>query len=728
MMEDPHGRIVAHFDLDAFYVGCEREANPSLIGLPVAVSQYNPLGNLKEVRREEIERRLIVTPEKPGSGDQNGSLIAVSYEARACEVKRNMRVSEAVTQCPSLCVVQVPVKHGKADLTIYRHASERVLSKLIEGVEECALTKDAAKKILVEKASIDEIYVDLTSVVDEYIHLRFSSPSCTMAENNKHWDQILDIFGAKATTIGGLDAPTASQSADGLSKDELRRGSSLQVKNGLGSGSKHWWNRKRGWTEEEIRLAVGAGIACQARANVAEAFFVATPHKGRQPTYTLSAGISHNKTLAKLASGMRKPNSQTICCADAMSLRKLFHPLPLGRIRGLGGKLGQKVSERLNISTVGELAEIPLSHLRTAVDEGTAQFLYDISRGRCRDPVNQRTAVKSIGCGKTFRGALAFSPKDVRTVERWVKELSDELKERLIEDRNKNCRVPQNFGVTIKYGGKHVSKSSSSMPRDEKYREVAVQLVQDIVSQCNLSTAIDGTRPLIEGLTIFVGSFIGVASGNNSITAAFGRATSGSRDISGKSSSPASPKMPQASPREASQTTFPSANTKHPVINKYSIQEAFAKGAKKNNNIASPLQEGKSSLLPSSSVPSDNLDPSVDPDVFRQLPVHIQNEIRATNSRGCTKNGASSREKKGTSDGMISSWLKGASRIPGENTPTHDQAIDKDVFAELPKEIQAEILRSPRNQLRRPKKKARSIDAFFRPNQTRSQTDSNNKT
>lgn len=45
------------------------------------------------------------------------SIIAVSYEARAHGVTRNMWVEDAKKLCPDLQVARVRESHGKADLT-----------------------------------------------------------------------------------------------------------------------------------------------------------------------------------------------------------------------------------------------------------------------------------------------------------------------------------------------------------------------------------------------------------------------------------------------------------------------------------------------------------------------------------------------------------------------------------------------------------------------------------
>lgn len=55
--------------------------------------------------------------------------------------------------------------------------------------------------------------------------------------------------------------------------------------------------------------------------------------------YRASAGISHNKTLAKLASAANKPNAQT-----AVPVRYIGNALknyPIKKIRFMGRKLGE---------------------------------------------------------------------------------------------------------------------------------------------------------------------------------------------------------------------------------------------------------------------------------------------------------------------------------------------------------------------------------------------------
>ena len=90
-------RVVAHIDMDCFYVQVERNLDPRIAGRPSAVAQYNPFGDLKTLPIEANRLDLA----------NHGALIAVSYEARALGVKRNMSRAEARRIAPHLLIVQV---------------------------------------------------------------------------------------------------------------------------------------------------------------------------------------------------------------------------------------------------------------------------------------------------------------------------------------------------------------------------------------------------------------------------------------------------------------------------------------------------------------------------------------------------------------------------------------------------------------------------------------------
>ena len=132
-------RVVALIDMDCFYCQVESRLNEELRGKPMAVVQYNSW--------------------------KGGGIIAVNYEARAFGVTRQMRGDEAKKKCEDIILVKVPEVRGKADLTKYRDAGKEVIEVLLQfgGI--------------VERASIDEAYLDLSELVENELQALVSSES-----------------------------------------------------------------------------------------------------------------------------------------------------------------------------------------------------------------------------------------------------------------------------------------------------------------------------------------------------------------------------------------------------------------------------------------------------------------------------------------------------------------------------------------------------------------------
>eukprot|EP00983_Pelagomonas_calceolata_P001860 61885-Pelagomonas_calceolata.AAC.1 len=84
----------------------EAQRNKALQGLPLAVVQYDPYSSLRDL--DANANRLKGQDEKVGN-----SIIALSYEAKACGVTRTMSGVKARTLCKDLRLIQVPVAHGK---------------------------------------------------------------------------------------------------------------------------------------------------------------------------------------------------------------------------------------------------------------------------------------------------------------------------------------------------------------------------------------------------------------------------------------------------------------------------------------------------------------------------------------------------------------------------------------------------------------------------------------
>ncbi len=109
-------RAIVHMDLDTFFVSCVRLENPQFNGIPLIVG-----------------------------GGERGVVASCSYEARYFGVRSAMPIRMAMQLCPQAKIV-------KGDMELFSNKSHEV-TQIIE-----------EHSPLVEKASIDEFYLDITGM------------------------------------------------------------------------------------------------------------------------------------------------------------------------------------------------------------------------------------------------------------------------------------------------------------------------------------------------------------------------------------------------------------------------------------------------------------------------------------------------------------------------------------------------------------------------------------
>lgn len=113
---------------------------------------------------------------------------------------------------------------------------------------------------------------------------------------------------------------------------------------------------------------------------------------------TSSAGVAPNKFLAKLASGMNKPNGLTVVKPEDIS--DFIIKLPVRKIPGIGRKTEEQMA-RLGISTIAQLQDVPLERL-TKIFGKSGSWFYDVARGIDDRRVVPDRERKSIGSEDTF--------------------------------------------------------------------------------------------------------------------------------------------------------------------------------------------------------------------------------------------------------------------------------------------------------------------------------------
>ncbi|VVC96623.1 unnamed protein product, partial [Leptidea sinapis] len=182
--------------------------------------------------------------------------------------------------------------------------------------------------------------------------------------------------------------------------------------------------------EHAMSLLVGAWIVSEIR----EAVY-------RETGYQCSAGIAHNKILAKLVCGMNKPNKQTVLPKHSINL--LYKSLPIKKVKHLGGKFGDHVCQVLSVKLMGELQTFTERELQSRLDEKNGTWLYNIARGVDLEPVQARFNPKSIGCCKQLRGKSALT--DLMSLKKNPKQMVVSFSLQLSEGRDSSSSRSYNF-------------------------------------------------------------------------------------------------------------------------------------------------------------------------------------------------------------------------------------------------------------------------------------------
>ena len=114
---------------------------------------------------------------------------------------------------------------------------------------------------------------------------------------------------------------------------------------------------------------------------------------------TCSVGVATNKFIAKLASDACKPDGLLMVPPDRVL--SFLHPLPVERVWGVGAKTAQALRS-LGISTVGDLANVPVGTLEKLLGAAHGAALAELAWGRDNRDVHVDAPDKSIGSEVTF--------------------------------------------------------------------------------------------------------------------------------------------------------------------------------------------------------------------------------------------------------------------------------------------------------------------------------------
>jgi DNA polymerase-4 len=155
---------------------------------------------------------------------------------------------------------------------------------------------------------------------------------------------------------------------------------------------------------------------------------------------TCSVGVAPTKFVAKLASGLAKPDGLLI--VPATDVVSFLHGLPVGALWGVGDRT-EEVLQRLGLRTVADIAHTPVDTLRRALGPGMGEHLHNLSWGKDARSVIPERAEKSIGSNETFAADI----DDPVLIHRELLRLSDRTAARVRSAR----MVGRTVSVTVRF-------------------------------------------------------------------------------------------------------------------------------------------------------------------------------------------------------------------------------------------------------------------------------------
>jgi DNA polymerase-4 len=112
-----------------------------------------------------------------------------------------------------------------------------------------------------------------------------------------------------------------------------------------------------------------------------------------------SFGVATCKTIAKIASDLRKPRGFVV--VEPGDEAAFLAPLPLRRLPGLG-PAAERALTGLGISTLGQLAALPLDAVQRRVGRASGSSLWERAQGIDTAPVTVPGAPRSVSREETF--------------------------------------------------------------------------------------------------------------------------------------------------------------------------------------------------------------------------------------------------------------------------------------------------------------------------------------
>ena len=349
----------------------------------------------------------------------------------------------------------------KVSLDPYRAESRKILTCIKNHLPAAPVQR-------VEKASVDEVFMDLSAPVHE---------------------MLLERYPEELARPPPYDDPTENLPAPPTTALDWNADALVDLDEGQTELDDPDW--------DDIAIMTGAEIVRSIRAAIRE-----------ELKYTCSAGIARNKMLAKLGSGANKPNQQTVVRNRAV--QQFLDGFKFTKIRNLGGKLGEQVVAAFGTEQVRELLEVPLDTMKKKLGDDTGSWVYKVVRGEDTSEVNSRTQIKSMLSAKSFRPTINTEDQALKWLRIFVADIYNRL---IVEGILENKRRPRTINLHHRQSG--VTRSRQlPIPMGKKIDEgVLLDLAKTLMGQ----VIVDGRAWPCANLSLSVGGFEEGIAGNKTL-------------------------------------------------------------------------------------------------------------------------------------------------------------------------------------------------------------------
>jgi DNA polymerase-4 len=205
----------------------------------------------------------------------------------------------------------------------------------------------------------------------------------------------------------------------------------------------------------------------------------------------ITVGIARTKFLAKVASGVAKPDGLLLVPPDGELA--FLHPLPVERLWGVGPKTAAKLHAR-GIVTVGEVARLDEASLVSMLGRASGRHLHALAHNRDPRPVQVGRRRRSIGS----QHALGWSPKSSADIDAAVVRLVDRVTRRM----RAAGRVGRTVVLRLRFDDFERVSRSHTLPQATALTPTILSAVRDLL---------DAAQPMIEARGI---TLVGIAVAN----------------------------------------------------------------------------------------------------------------------------------------------------------------------------------------------------------------------